>query len=124
MSNQFIIQGLSDQEIFDMDLETLAYMLLSDFSQYRLNIFQYKPDCPPNRPPPFHYFIKECSKNVKKTNTRVTEFNKVTRVLLEAFQWLYNNGLIMEELGDYPNSDAYFITRAGHNLLEQLKHNE
>lgn len=124
MSNQFIIQGVSDQEILDMNLKDLAYIFLSDFYQYRLNIFQYKPDCPPNRPPPIHYFIRNCRDNYKKTNNSYDTRVKVTRALLEAFQWLYNNGLIMEELGDYPNSDAYFITRAGYNLLKHLNANE
>ena len=95
------ITDLSEQEILDMELEDLANMFLSDFSKI-LNEAKggsYQLD----------NFLGIISNRVS--------FD-VRRALSEAFQWLYNNGYIMQVL-NVPSSQNYFITRAGKKRLDQ-----
>ena len=91
------ISKLSNQEILNMELESLAYLFLLDRS--KVDIF------------PVTDFIRDITKKERD--------NTVKRVLCEAFQWLYNNGYIMLDLADVGSGYRAFVTRAGKKWLDE-----
>ena len=94
------IRDLSNQEILNMELESLAYLFLLDRS--KVDIFSVTD------------FIREIS-NQDRDNT-------AKRILCEAFQWLYNNGYIMLDLADLGSGYKAFVTRAGKKWLDEKNH--
>lgn len=88
------IQDLCHQPITEMDLDELGYILLQIFSE------------------------KEQPINLYSTVMRLRDENDLDRsfnIMSEAVQWLCNQGLIMNSLG---NRDNYHITRKGYKHLK------
>lgn len=91
------VQYLSADRIEKVDLQNLAYMLLSDISQFLESVDHFYP---------VEYIPEEV---------------KARRLALEAFQWLCHNGLVMEDFRKGYSERQYFITTAGKKKLEELK---
>ena len=98
MSNQSI-RELSDQEILNMELESLAYLFLLDRSKIQADLFSL-------------------ADFIRGTHTK-KRGNAAMRALCEAFQWLYNNGYIMLNIADLGAGYNGFVTRAGKKWLDE-----
>ena len=98
MSYQSITE-LSNEEIVNMELETLAHLFLLDRSKIPADIFSVTD------------FFRGFT-NRKRDDTAI-------RPLCEAFQWLYNNGYIMLNLADIGSGYKAFVTRAGKKWLDE-----
>lgn len=84
------IKELSNQEMLNMELESLAYLFLLDRS--KVDNFSVTD------------FLRDFSNR---------------RILCETFQWLYNNGYIMLDLADTGSGYRAFVTRAGKKWLDE-----
>ena len=93
MSNQSI-EELSNEEILNMELESLAYLFLLDRSKIPAGVF------------PVTDFIRSFDDTLRQA-------------LCEAFQWLYNNGYITLDLADFGSGYKCFVTRAGKKWLDE-----
>ena len=91
-----LVRYLSVDGIEKIDLQDLAYMLLSDISQFLESVDQHFD--------PADYIPEEV---------------KARRLALEAFQWLCHNGLVMEDFRKRYSERQYFITTAGKKKLEE-----
>ena len=98
------LKDLSDQEILDMDLEELAYLFLVDFDK------QYSEDTTVS--------VMIIVRNVGNPGSQ-----EVRYAICEAYQWLYNSGLIMENL-TLDAQNPYFITRDGKKFLENKRNQQ
>ena len=104
MSNR--LEKLSSEVLLDMELEDLAVLFLLDFS-----------DIPEPRS------ILSFIRNNARGNDN-NEYKETSQALLETFQFLCNEGLLAynELKGSHIND--YFITRKGHQALEDYREEE
>ena len=94
------ISDLSNQEMLNMELESLAYLFLLDRSKVGIASVT-----------DFIYGLSNQGRD-----------NTAKRILCEAFQWLYNNGYIMLDLVHTGSGYRAFVTRAGKKWLDEKNH--
>ena len=101
MSNR--LKELSSEDLLGMELEHLAVLFLLDFSDMS------QPDSMLN-------FIRD--------NANRDDYQEISKVLLEAFQFLCNEGLLANDLLQGVSRTTYFITRKGSQEVEYYRMEE
>ena len=99
MCQRHLVRYLSVDRIEKVDLQNLAYMLLSDISQFLESVDQ-------------HFYPVEY----------IPEEVKARWLALEAFQWLCHNGFVMEDFCQgYSERASTSSLLTGKKKLEELK---
>ena len=97
---EITLKNMNGDDILKKELKCLAYILLKEFREkQKIEIHS------------------EIISHLKKNDS--AELWRVRCAVLEAVQWLCNNGLIAPYISNYQYNEEHFITRKGLKKLEE-----